>query len=158
MVLRPWSHQSLENRGGKWVGAQLCVWTGSSDKRWDRCPLCQLGPPALHGGGPERSAPSQQLHGPPTPACSYQSKPLWMDFICTPCVALLLISNGAFQFSSLYRLFHELPTSFGVTADNPDQLQGGCDRWEWVWKAWKLRKLEQLKHFDTKFVHKLIFF
>lgn len=54
-----------------------------SDKvcRWDRCPLCQLGPLVLQGGGggPERSATSQQLHSPgtclPLPVKTFLSGP-----------------------------------------------------------------------------------
>lgn len=64
---------------------------------------------------------------------------------------------GAFQFSSLYRLFHELPTSFGVTTDSPDQLQGRRDRWDLFEMSVTCRKAEKTwSSFDTKFVHKLI--
>lgn len=82
---------------------------------WDRCPLCQLGPLALHEGG----GPPAKSYTATAPAYSFQWKSPWMPLICTPCVDLTADlqhihtqAAGAFQFTSLYRLFYELPTSF----------------------------------------------
>lgn len=91
----------------------------------DQCPFA--------GVEEARSArPPANSYTAPAPAYSYQSKPLWMVFICTPCVSLSATYThthtarpaGASQFNSLYRL------SWAAAADNPDQLQGRCDRWE----------------------------
>lgn len=83
-----------------------------------------------------------------------------MPLICTPCVDLTedlqhihTQAAGAFQFTSLYRLFYELPTSFGV-ADSPDQLQGRHDRVRCRCK--KKPQTPVQKDLDHIWLHKLI--
>lgn len=151
MVLRQWSHQSLENRWGE-LGGSLAFLFGQAAKISDNVALCANLDQWPFTGVEEALSARPPANSYMTPAPAYQSKPLWMVFICTQRVNLATSTYtaraaGAFKCISLFRPFLELLVMTILISSRED-------RRELFDVLFTCRKTE-LKDFDTRFVHKL---